>query len=147
NRASYGEERLFGKEVFFVFESVIGSWKSVAFIQLIITLLTWIHIKLMELLSLRFSYVCSLMNLPLGNTYRTIASAELGHVAGIGAMDMRGKELTLAIDLGTCITFDLINRGNFYRRETIIPELWMHDKILHKQIALLSLIEFKGKPN
>lgn len=147
NRAFYREDRLFGEKVFIAFESVVEYWKSVSFVHLIIAFFIWMDVKLMELLSLRFPSLSSETSSPVSNTYKAIASTDSDRMAeAIGCMAMQGNGRTFAMDLGTCVTFDLIQRSNVYQRETINSEL-SQDKNLYEQIALASLIELKAKPN
>ena len=99
-------------------------------------------------MSFPFNYLSPETRLPIQNRYGTPASLGLDRIAGaIGAWTIRGKGPILAIDLGTCITFDLIDESNSYLGGAISPGLRMRAKAMHELTARLPLVDLKIKPS
>jgi type III pantothenate kinase len=86
------------------------------------------------------SYLTSNTSLPFINLY---ASTSLGidRIAlAAGANALFPNQNTLVIDMGTCITYDLINKKNEYEGGAISPGVNMRFKSLHTFTARLPLI-------
>ncbi|UII28675.1 type III pantothenate kinase [Fulvivirga maritima] len=83
-------------------------------------------------------------NLPLPFTidYKTPQTLGRDRVAGVaGGQYIFPNANTLVIDLGTCITYDIIDAKNVYHGGGISPGLKMRFKSLHNFTAKLPLIE------
>jgi type III pantothenate kinase len=78
---------------------------------------------------------------PVDNHYGTPDTLGLDRLAAvIGGMDW-AKGPLLAIDLGTCITYDFLNEEGAYKGGAISPGLQMRAKAMATQTANLPLVE------
>jgi len=79
--------------------------------------------------------------LPFNNDYesKTIGLDRLAAVAG--AQSLYPKVNSLVIDLGTCITYEVLNEGIVYLGGAISPGLYMRFRSMHNFTARLPLIE------
>lgn len=92
----------------------------------------------------RFSHTTPL---PIGLDYQTPETLGLDRLANAVGLHARypGKA-ALAVDIGTCIKFDLVE-GNTYRGGSIAPGLRMRAQGLHTFTDKLPLIEDAGTPH
>lgn len=133
--------------VFEKLEDALTYWNSVFFDYCLVSSVKWNYTELQDLLSFQFIYLDPETKLPITNAYGSPARLGLDRIAGaIGAWSKRGKGPILAIDLGTCITFDLIDGSNSYLGGAISPGLAMRAKAMHEQTARLPLVDLKVKP-
>ncbi|RAI94831.1 type III pantothenate kinase [Algoriphagus yeomjeoni] len=145
--ARFEGEKLIEEDVFDTLDNALTHWKSVSFDQCLISSVKWSQDELQELIPFQFAYLSSDTKLPITNAYGTPATLGLDRIAGaIGAWAMRGKGPVLAIDMGTCITFDLIDERNSYLGGAISPGLGMRAKAMKDQTARLPLVDLKNKP-
>lgn len=146
--ALFEGEKLLEEEVFEEIESALIYWNSVSFQRCLVSSVKWTQAELQDLLPFGFTYLNQETKLPVRNAYGTPATLGLDRIAGaIGAWAMRGKGPVLAIDLGTCITFDLIDKENSYLGGAISPGLGMRAKAMHEQTARLPLVDLKVRPS
>lgn len=145
--ALFKGEKLLKEEVFEGLEDALNYWNSVSFDHCLVSSVKWSEPELQDVLPFQFTYLSPETKVPITNAYGTPASLGLDRIAGaIGAWAMRGKGPILAIDLGTCITFDLIDEGNSYLGGAISPGLGMRARAMHDQTARLPLVDLKVKP-
>lgn len=84
------------------------------------------------------------MPVPIHNHYHTPKTLGLDRVAGVvGAKVLYPQENCLVIDLGTCITFDLIDTQSNYWGGNIAPGLQMRLKAMHTFTDKLPLLTFE----
>ncbi|PZX49845.1 type III pantothenate kinase [Algoriphagus chordae] len=144
--ALFEGKKLLEEEVFDELEYALSYWNSVSFDHCLVSSVKWSQAELGDILSFPFNYLSPTTKLPIYNAYGTPASLGLDRVAGaIGAWAMRGKGPVLAIDLGTCITFDLIDESDTYLGGAISPGLGMRAKAMHEQTARLPLVDLTVK--
>lgn len=80
--------------------------------------------------------------LPIKNLYRTPNTLGVDRVAAVcGAKSLFPLENVLAIDAGTCITFDVVDAEGNYHGGAISPGLRMRFKALNTFTARLPLVE------
>ena len=85
--------------------------------------------------------------LPFVNTYETPATLGTDRLAAVaGAQQQHPQQNALAIDAGTCITYDLIDREGSYRGGLISPGVQMRLQAMHTFTARLPLVEADGTP-
>lgn len=145
--ALFDGEKLHEEQVFEGLDSVLVYWKSISFEHCLVSSVRWSQAELSSILPFHFIFLNPETRLPVNNAYGTPASLGLDRIAGaIGAWAMRGKGPILAIDLGTCITFDVIDGDNSYLGGAISPGLTMRAKAMHEQTARLPLVDLKVKP-
>ncbi len=79
---------------------------------------------------------------PFKNSYATPQSLGMDRIAlATAAFYHKPKANTLVIDMGTCITYDIINSGGEYLGGAISPGLHMRYKAMHQQTKKLPLLE------
>ena len=145
--ALFEGDKLLVEEVFEGLERALLSWNSASFDHCLVSSVKWSQPELLDILPFQFTYLSPETKLPIHNGYGTPASLGLDRIAGaIGAWAVRGKGPVLAIDLGTCITFDLIDGSNSYLGGAISPGFGMRAKAMHEQTARLPLVDLKVKP-
>ena len=85
--------------------------------------------------------------LPFVNTYETPATLGTDRLAAVaGAQQQYPGQNALAIDAGTCITYDLIDRKGCYRGGLISPGVQMRRQAMHTFTARLPLVEADDAP-
>ncbi len=85
--------------------------------------------------------------LPFVNTYETPTTLGTDRLAAIaGAQQQYPEQNVLAIDAGTCITYDLIDREGYYRGGLISPGVQMRQRAMHTFTARLPLVEADDSP-
>ncbi|MBL3657014.1 type III pantothenate kinase [Fulvivirga sediminis] len=109
---------------------------------LIVSSVTKSQLEVSNLLGADIIYLSSSLPLPFQINYKTPQTLGLDRIAGIaGAQELFPNQNVLVIDLGTCITYDLIDSKNVYHGGGISPGLKMRFKSLHNFTAKLPLIE------
>jgi type III pantothenate kinase len=79
---------------------------------------------------------------PLTNAYATPETLGADRLANaVGAVRMFPGRAVLAIDLGTCITYDLVDASGVLRGGAISPGLRMRIRAMHAYSARLPLVE------
>ncbi|MGJ3235792.1 type III pantothenate kinase [Marivirga sp.] len=80
-------------------------------------------------------------SLPFKNEYKS-TTIGLDRIAAVaGAQALHPEENTLTIDLGTCITYEVLEKGNIYHGGAISPGLHMRFKSMHNFTARLPLVK------
>ncbi len=139
---------LLEEKVFDELMAAIIYWESLVFDQCLVSSVKWSESDLAKKLPFSFIFLSHETSLPVVNKYGTPATLGLDRIAGaIGAWSMKRKGPVLAIDLGTCITFDLIDEQNAYLGGAISPGLAMRARAMHEQTARLPLVDLNVKPD
>lgn len=80
-------------------------------------------------------------SIPIKSVYETPETLGKDRLAGIiGAYGMFGKSASCVVDIGTCITFDVINKG-IYLGGNISPGIHLRIKAMHAYTDKLPLVE------
>lgn len=90
----------------------------------------------------RFIHLDENTRVPVTNMYEN--PAELGKdrlAAAVGAYARFGGKSTLVIDMGTCITMNLLTEGGLFMGGNISPGIKMRLKAMHRFTARLPLVE------
>ena len=78
---------------------------------------------------------------PIGKAYDTPNTLGADRVAAsVGAMTLFPSQTCLVLDLGTCLTADLINKEHVFQGGLISPGLSMRFRAMHEQTARLPLV-------
>lgn len=86
-------------------------------------------------------------SLPFKSLYRTPDTLGVDRIAAVvGAGFLYKQQNCLVIDLGTCITYDLIDKSGVYHGGGISPGLDMKLKAMHKLTSNLPIVTAKGMP-
>jgi type III pantothenate kinase len=85
--------------------------------------------------------------LPIQNLYGTPRTLGVDRIAGAVAADyLYPKKNNLIIDIGTCITYDLIDEYGAYQGGGISPGVEMRLKAMHKFTSKLPIVTAHGQP-
>ena len=102
-----------------------------------------IEVKLLKLKSKRFIELSENTPLPIKNLYKTPATLGKDRIAAAVAVNyLEPKANNLAIDAGTCITYDFVSSQGEYLGGNISPGVDMRLKALNVFTKKLPLIEF-----
>ncbi|WP_143959396.1 type III pantothenate kinase [Litoribacter populi] len=92
--------------------------------------------------SFDFLYFDHTLPIPIFNRYSTPQTLGLDRLAAvIGALDWAQGPL-LSIDMGTCITYDLLDESRNYLGGAISPGLQMRARAMHEFTAKLPMVSF-----
>ncbi len=84
--------------------------------------------------------------LPFQNDYGTPETLGLDRIGAVaGAQALFPDEGALVIDIGTCITYDVVTSDGIYHGGSISPGLDMRFRAVHEFTANLPLIEYSEK--
>lgn len=79
---------------------------------------------------------------PLKNLYDTPHTLGADRLAAaVGAWSLFPKENSLVIDLGTCITYEMVNQKGEYLGGNILPGMRLRLEAMHRYTANLPLVE------
>ena len=86
------------------------------------------------------------MPLPFVNLYRTPHTLGSDRAAAVvGAVTCFPKQTVLIIDMGTCVTYDLVDGQGIYRGGNISPGISLRLMTLHEHTARLPLVSEEGE--
>ena len=84
---------------------------------------------------------------PVKSLYKTPQTLGVDRIAAVvGAALLYKQQNCLIIDMGTCITYDLIDKSATYHGGGISPGVDMRMKAMHKFTSRLPVIAAKGQP-
>jgi type III pantothenate kinase len=107
----------------------------------IISSVTFSEQDLKEKLPFDFLFLSRETNIPFKNLYATPHTLGVDRKAAvIGARCRFPKDDVLAIDMGSCLTYDLLDRNDQYLGGGISPGLQMRFRAMHQQTARLPLV-------
>ncbi|MEJ2004548.1 MAG: type III pantothenate kinase [Cyclobacteriaceae bacterium] len=85
--------------------------------------------------------------LPFRNDYKTPETLGLDRIGAVaGAQELFPNENVLVIDIGTCITYDVITSDGMYHGGAISPGIDMRFKAVHSFTANLPLVSYIENP-
>lgn len=88
-----------------------------------------------------------LTRLPFNNLYKTPQTLGVDRIAAVvGAGFLHNNKNCLIIDLGTCITYDLIDKSGSYHGGGISPGVEMKLKAMHKFTSKLPIVSATSQP-
>lgn len=117
--------------------------KNTSFQTAIISSITPLPDKITKILTQahRVIFVDATTQLPFTNLYATPKTLGADRIAAVtGASFLYPERNVLAIDIGTCITYDFIDKGKRYHGGSISPGLQMRLRAMHTFTARLPLI-------
>jgi type III pantothenate kinase len=80
--------------------------------------------------------------IPLKNSYKTPTTLGMDRLAAVcGAVELFPDKTNLVVDLGTCITFDVVTQNGEYLGGAISPGMKMRYKAMHSLTASLPLVD------
>ncbi|UZD21680.1 type III pantothenate kinase [Algoriphagus halophytocola] len=146
--ARFDQEKLLDERSFEQLDQAVSYWKSVYFSHCLISSVRWNEDYLSEVLPFKFQFLSQQTKLPIQNGYGSPATLGLDRIAAaIGGWSFESKGPVLAVDLGSCITFDLVDEENVYRGGAISPGVSMRAQAMHTLTARLPLVALSSKSN
>lgn len=122
-------------------------WKNLRFEHCIVSSVKWTESELEKLLPFEFQILNHDTKLPIRNKYDSSLTLGLDRIAAaIGGWSMVEKKPVLSIDLGSCITFDLVDQSGAYLGGAISPGLAMRARAMNEFTARLPLVELTNRP-
>lgn len=145
--ALFRRNELVSESVFLDLPSALLAWKGFSFQNCLVSSVKWTEKDLKMQLPFGFIFLKRDLKFPIGNSYGSPATLGLDRLAAaVGGWDRAGKGPVLVIDLGSCMTFDLVDEKNNYRGGAISPGLLMRAKAMNSLTARLPLVELDEKP-
>lgn len=116
--------------------------KSRDFSHAIVSSVTYSESQLMDLLDFPFLFLSTKTRMPFQNLYATPETLGVDRKAAVlGARTVFQNCPILAIDLGSCITYDFMDESDSYFGGAISPGLQMRFKAMNQYTARLPLVE------
>ena len=144
--AVFDEESIIDEKSFVEIDHLISYARGIEFGASIISSVTFPETDLREKLPFDFLFLSRETNIPFKNLYTTPHTLGVDRKAAVmGARCTFPKDDVLAIDLGSCITYDLLDRQDQYLGGGISPGLQMRFRAMHQQTARLPLVAMPEK--
>ncbi|WP_026956098.1 type III pantothenate kinase [Algoriphagus vanfongensis] len=122
-------------------------WQQLDIDHSLISSVRWTEAELRENLGLDFHFLTHQTPLPIQNQYGSPETLGLDRLAAaIGGWSQAGGGAALVVDVGTCMTFELVDSRGIYRGGAISPGLAMRAKAMHQFTARLPLVDVGPKP-
>jgi type III pantothenate kinase len=146
--ALFEKNELLGDHVFETLETALDFWKNMEFQNALVSSVRFEQEELKSKLPFHFHFLSHELPIPIINGYLTPKSLGLDRIAAaIGAWHLAGKGPVLAVDLGSCVTYELVDEVGVYRGGAISPGLSMRAKAMNAFTARLPLIDLGQKPD
>lgn len=117
--------------------------KNIEFDHCIVSSVTAVDLE--SILDFEFHLLNKNTDLPIDNCYATPETLGVDRkAAAVGGRVILEKGPVLVIDLGSCITYEVLNEKNQYLGGAISPGLNMRFKAMHTQTARLPLVSLEG---
>ena len=115
---------------------------KINFQHAIISSVTYPEAQLNQMLSFPFLFLDTKTRIPIKNKYQTPETLGVDRKAAVvGARAVEAVGNLLAIDLGSCITYDFLDDQDCYWGGAISPGLQMRFRAMHQQTARLPLVD------
>lgn len=145
--ALFKGSELISESVFTDLKEALASWKETDFDQCLVSSVKWSEKDLRIQLPFSFLFLKNDLKFPISNGYGSPATLGLDRLAAaVGGWQMAGQGPVLVIDLGSCMTFDLVDEENIYRGGAISPGFMMRAKAMNSLTARLPMVELDKKP-
>jgi type III pantothenate kinase len=139
--ASFIEDRLVDEQQFKSVDQLRLYTQGLVFDQALISSVSHEEEELKTLLDFPFLYLSRQTPVPIQNLYGTPETLGVDRKAAvIGARVKIPQGPLLAIDMGSCITFDVLDEHERYYGGAISPGVNMRFKAMHTQTARLPLV-------
>lgn len=136
-----------GDHQFETLEKALPAWQAMDFDACMISSVSLNEEELSLKLTFPFQFLSHESHFPVVNGYATPKTLGLDRIAAaIGAWQLSERKPVLAIDLGTCMTFEYIDEAAIYRGGAISPGLHMRAKAMNSLTARLPLVDLSQKP-
>lgn len=146
--ALFEKNELIGDHSFEEMGAALSFWKTMEFESCLVSSVRYSEEELAEIIPFQFHFLTHSLQLPLVNGYATPKTLGVDRIAAaVGAWHLAGKKPVLAIDLGSCITFEFVDELAIYRGGAISPGLKMRSQAMNSLTARLPLVEITQKPS
>ena len=146
--ALFEEDELLEEVVFEDLDQGIAFWATLSFQKCLVSSVRFRPAELESKFPFPVEFFSPGTPIPLVNGYDTPASLGLDRLAAaVGAWHLASRKAALAIDLGTCVTYDLVDEKGIYRGGAISPGLKMRAKAMHAFTASLPEIDLSPIPH
>ena len=146
--ALFKEDELVNESVYTDLPSALLAWNKLSFQNCLVSSVKWTEKDLKIQLPFKFIFLKKELKFPIGNGYGSPATLGLDRLAAaVGGWNVVGKGPVLVIDLGSCMTFDLVDENNIYRGGAISPGLLMRAKAMNNLTARLPMVDIQQKPS
>ena len=136
--ALFSGKNLLGEHQFDSLEDGLEFWAAQEFAACLVSSVRFYEEELKSKLPFSFHFLSHATDLPIQNGYSTPATLGLDRIAAaVGAWHLAGKGPVLSIDLGSCITYELVDESAVYRGGAISPGLRMRAKAMNAFTAKL----------
>lgn len=143
--ASFNGPALVKEFSFDTLEDLSKVIEQIEFDYVIVSSVKWNLEDLNAYFSFPFTFLTSKTPLPIQNSYASPETLGMDRIAAvIGGLSYCKEGPILAIDLGTCITYDFLNGFNTYLGGAISPGIEMRFKSMNAQTARLPLTDWRG---
>ena len=140
--ALFDGENLLEESSFENLEVGLKYWKNLQFDFVLVSSVKQQKEELDQILPFGFLFLDSKTPSPVTNGYASPESLGLDRLAAaVGAWKLAGAGPVMAIDLGTCITYELVDPNGVYLGGAISPGVRMRAKAMHQFTAKLPLLE------
>jgi type III pantothenate kinase len=145
--AFFEKKQLISERAFESLAEAADYWMTQRFTGCIVSSVRYNEEELKLMLPFQFVFLTINTSLPLKNGYGTPATLGLDRLAAaVGAWELAGQKSVVAIDLGTCITYELVDDSGTYLGGAISPGLVMRAKAMAHFTVRLPEISIKDKP-
>lgn len=136
-----------GDHVFGSLEEAVAYWMTHEFSECLISSVRFSEEELRAILPFRFVFLTHQTSVPLKNGYGTPETLGLDRLAAaVGAWELADHKPVLAVDLGSCITYELVDDHGTYLGGAISPGMSMRAKAMAHFTARLPAISLNEKP-
>lgn len=137
---------MIGDHSFEDLDEAIPLWQAMEFEACLLSSVKFSEEDLSTKIPFPFYFLSHNTHLPILNGYLTPKTLGLDRIAAaIGAWELAAKKPVLAIDMGSCITFEFIDDLAIYRGGAISPGLQMRAKAMNSFTARLPLVDLKER--
>ncbi|GMQ30030.1 type III pantothenate kinase [Algoriphagus confluentis] len=145
--AVFKGKKLLAEDTFSSLELAVKEWNRHSYAQVLISSVRYSEEELKKKLPFPFHFLSSNSLLPISNGYATPHTLGLDRIAAaVGAWSRAGKGPVLAVDLGTCVTYDVVNEHGVFLGGVISPGMEMRAKAMNSFTARLPLVDLRTKP-
>ncbi|EKB47562.1 type III pantothenate kinase [Cecembia lonarensis] len=140
--AQFEEHRMVDEVYFEDFDAFRAYSGTIAFDHALISSVTYTSEVLRDLLDFPFLFLSKSTLIPIKNLYATPETLGVDRkAAAVGARCIFEQGPLLTIDMGSCITYEILDEEDQYFGGAISPGLKMRFRAMHQQTARLPLLD------
>lgn len=126
-------------------EDLVQAMPTMNFDHVILSSVKWTQEELNGFFPFPYTFLTHQTPLPIQNLYGSPETLGMDRIAAVmGALSYAKEGPVLAIDLGTCITYDFLDAKNNYLGGAISPGIGMRFGAMHANTARLPLVHLNG---